>query len=453
MQKYISLLTSFLRGRSVRYGANATAMTLLFIGVLVMVNVLAVRYPRSVDVTATQEFTISQQTRQILQELKGPVEIVGYFGSQDRTLEVDVDNLLKKYAAVSPQVSYRFIDPDRDPVAARNDNISSYGQVIVKYGDRKITSIGTDEKAITGAILQATQESQTTVYFLVGHGERTLDDFAAMAISDVRPLLEENNFIVENINLTVQPAVPLENSVLVIADPQQELTADENRLIGEYFQNGGRLIILSDPLSPPPLTDLMASWGLSWQNNMIVDQQSQLGNPLAPAVLEYPFNDITRDLAGQASVFNSVRSIKETSQDGSVPEGVDLRVLLQSSNDSSAATDFTNGQVTTQADDELGPLIFGYAVTVGKGRAIVVGDADFINNSYLKVAQANSALFRNIVAWAAAQDALISLPEPEFVNRQVFLTDSQGTLIFYSSAFGLPLIFIVTGIVVWWRRR
>jgi ABC-type uncharacterized transport system involved in gliding motility auxiliary subunit len=453
MQKYISLLTSFLRGRSVRYGANATAMTLLFIGVLVMVNVLAVRYPRSVDVTATQEFTISQQTRQILQELNGPVEIVGYFGSQDRTLEVDVDNLLKKYAAVSPQVSYRFIDPDRDPIAARNDNISAYGQVIVKYGDRKITSIGTDEKAITGAILQAIQERQTTVYFLVGHGERTLDDFAAMAISDVRPLLEENNFVVENINLTIQPAVPLENSVLVIADPKQELTADENRLIGEYFQNGGRLIILSDPMSPPPLNDLMASWGLSWQNNMIVDQQSQLGNPLAPAVLEYPFNDITRDLAGQASVFNSVRSIKETSQDGSVPEGVDLRVLLQSSNDSSAATDFTDGQVTTQANDELGPLIFGYAVTVGKGRAVVIGDADFINNSYLKVAQANSALFRNIVAWAAAQDALISLPEPEFVNRQVFLTDSQGTLIFYSSAFGLPLIFIITGIVVWWRRR
>jgi len=453
MQKYFSLLTSFLRGRSVRYGANATAMTLLFIGVLVMVNVVAVRYPRSVDVTATQEFTISQQTRQILQELKGPVEIVGYFGSQDRTLEVDVDNLLKKYAAVSPQISYRFIDPDRDPVAARNDNISAYGQVIVKYGDRKITSIGTDEKAITGAILQATQESQTTVYFLVGHGERTLDDFAAMAISDVRPLLEENNFIVENINLTVQPAVPLENSVLVIADPQQELTADENRLIGEYFQNGGRLIVLSDPMSPSPLNDLMTSWGLAWQKNMIVDQQSQLGNPLAPAVLEYPFNDITRDLTGQASVFNSVRSIKELRQDGSVPEGVDLRVLLQSSNDSSAATDFTNGQVTTQANDEIGPLIFGYAVTVGKGRAVVIGDADFINNSYLKVAQANSALFRNIVAWAAAQDALISLPEPEFVNRQVFLTDSQGTLIFYSSAFGLPLIFIITGIVVWWRRR
>ncbi len=453
MHKFIDSLKSIFGGRSVRYGANATAMTLLFVAVLVMVNVLAVRNHRRIDMTATQQFTISQQTRQILSGLKGPIEIVGYFGTQDRALESDVDNRLKEYVAASNQVSYRFIDPDRDPIAARNDNISSYGQIVVKYGDRTIVASGSDEKAITGAILQATQETQTTVYFLTGHGERTLDDYNAQAISDVRTLLEENNFIVENINLTVQPAVPVENSVLVVADPQQALSADETRLIGEFFQNGGRLIVLSDPMSEAPLPDLMASWGLAWQNDMIVDQQSQLGNPLAPAVLEYPYTDITRDLAGQASVFNSVRSIKETSEPGSVPEGVDLRVLLQSSTNSSAATDFSNGQVQVQAGDTPGPLTFGYAITVGQGRAVVIGDADFVSNGYLKVAQANGALFRNAVAWVAAQDALISLPEPEFVNRQVFLTDAQSTLIFYSSVLGLPLLFVITGIVVWWRRR
>ncbi|MEY3990581.1 MAG: hypothetical protein RI985_1662 [Chloroflexota bacterium] len=453
MQKFIDTLKSIFGGRSVRYGANATAMTLLFVAVLVMVNVLAVRYPQRIDMTATQQFTISQQTKQILAGLNGPIEIVGYFGSQDRALETDVDNRLKEYVSASSQVSYRFIDPDRDPVAARNDNISSYGEIIVKYGDRKISANGSDEKAITGAILQATQDVQTTVYFLTGHGERTIDDYNAQNISDVRTLLEENNFVVDTINLTVQSAVPLENTVLVIADPQQELSADENRLIGEYFQNGGRLIVLSDPLSPAPLTELMATWGLAWQDDMIVDQQSQLGNPLAPAVLEYPYTDITRDLLGQASVFNSVRSIKETSEPGSVPEGVDLRVMLQSSENSSAATDFTNGQVQVQETDAVGPLLFGYAITVGDGRAVVIGDADFISNGYLTVAQANGALFRNAVAWAATQDALISLPEPEFVDRRVFLTDSQSTLVFYSSVLGLPLLFIVSGIVVWWRRR
>jgi ABC-type uncharacterized transport system involved in gliding motility auxiliary subunit len=130
-----------------------------------------------------------------------------------------------------------------------------------------------------------------------------------------------------------------------------------------------------------------------------------------------------------------------------------LRVMLQSSTNSSAATDFTDGQVQVQETDEPGPLTFGYAITVGDGRAVVVGDADFISNGYLTVAQANGALFRNAVAWAAAQDALISLPEPEFVDRRIFLTDSQSTLIFYSSVLGLPLLFIVSGIVVWWRRR
>lgn len=453
MQKFIDMLKAVFGGRSVRYGANATAMSLLFVAVLVMLNVIAVRNPRNFDVTATQQFTISQQTRQVLAELNGPVEIVGYFGSQDRALQTDVDNRLKKYVAASPQISYRFIDPDRDPIAARNDNIASYGEIIVKYGDRKITANGSDEKAITGAILQATEEVQTTVYFLTGHGERTIEDYNQPDISDVRGLLSDNNFAVENINLTVQPAIPVENTVLVIADPKQELSADENRLISEYFQNGGRLVLLSDPLNPGPLNDLMASWGLAWQENMIVDQQSQLGNPLAPAVLEYPYTDITRDLLGQASVFNSVRSIAEIGEPGVPPEGVTREVMLQSSDNSSAATDFTNGQVQVQASDEPGPLVFGYTIVAGEGRAVVVGDADFMSNGYITVAQANSALVRNIVAWVAAKESLIALPDPEFVDRRIFLTESQSSLIFYSSVIGLPFIFIISGIVMWWRRR
>ena len=83
----------------------------------------------------------------------------------------------------------------------------------------------------------------------------------------------------------------------------------------------------------------------------------------------------------------------------------------------------------------------------------MIGDADFISNGYIRNAQANATLIRNAIAWAGAQDALINLPLPDPIDRQVFLTDDQSSLIFYSSVLGLPLLFVVTGIVVWWRRR
>jgi hypothetical protein len=53
----------------------------------------------------------------------------------------------------------------------------------------------------------------------------------------------------------------------------------------------------------------------------------------------------------------------------------------------------------------------------------------------------------------AAQDALIALPTAEPVNRQIFVTADQSIIIFLTSVIGLPLIFIVSGIWVWWRRR
>lgn len=127
---------------------------------------------------------------------------------------------------------------------------------------------------------------------------------------------------------------------------------------------------------------------------------------------------------------------------------------MASSARSSAATDFTDGQVKTQESDAVGPLNFGYILeSPNKSRVVVIGDVDFITNGYINAAQANATLIRNTIAWAGAQDALISLPLPEPVNRQIFLTDDQSALIFYSCVIGLPLLFVVTGIVVWWRRR
>lgn len=451
MQTFIERVRGILGLRQVRYGANASAMSVLFIAIMVMLNVLAVRYPQRLDVTATQEFSLSQQSKQIVAELTQPLTITGYYSANDRFAQDDVETRLKGYVAASGQVSYRFIDPDKDPVSARNDEITAYGTLVVRYGDRKATTQTGDEQAITGAILQVTQDTKPVVYVLTGHRERTVDDFAPNQISEFRTVLAANNFDVESMNLSITAEIPPTNSVLLIADPQDEIAPDEYNKIVAYMQAGGRLLLLSNPLSPAPMASLLETWGLQWQDNFVVDEQSQMGNPLAPAVVEYPFTPITRDMGGQATLFNSVRTIKESAE---APSGVTRRVLLRSSERSSAATEFVEGQVKVNANDELGPLAFGYMVELpNNGRVVLIGDVDFLSNGYLKLAQANGAFAKNAVAWLSAQDALIALPTAEPVNRQIFLTADQSTIIFLTSVIGLPLIFIVSGIWIWWRRR
>ena len=451
MQTLIERMRAFLGLRQLRYGANASAMTVLLLALLVMGNVLAVRFHRRIDVTATQSFSISQQSKQIVAALNQPLEVVGYFGAQDKALQSDVESRLKEYVAATPRFSYRFVDPDTDPVAATNDNITSYGTIVVKYADRKIQASGSDEKAITGAILKASQDVQTTVYVLTGHRERSLDNVDPNGLSQLQVVLTDDNFKVAPINLTISTTIPLSNSLLLVADPQDPFTQPEFQSILDYINNGGRMVLMSNPLSVTPLEVLLQVWGLEWQPDIIIDEQSQVGNPLAPAVLQYPYTDITRNMTGQASVFNSVRSIKEI---GNPPPQVTRQIFLSSSAKSSAATKFTDGNVEVQEGDAQGPLNFGYILeSPTKMRAVLIGDVDFVSNGYLQAAQANAALFRNAVAWATAQDSLIAVPTIAPIDRKVFLTNDQSTLIFYSCVIGLPLLFVVTGIAVWWRRR
>jgi ABC-type uncharacterized transport system involved in gliding motility auxiliary subunit len=438
--------------RTLRYGANASAMTLIFVVIMVFANILAVRYHRRFDLTQQKQFSISQQTTQILQKLTEPIEIIGFYNSQDAVMQANLESRLKEYRATSPLISYRFVDPDRDPVTASAENITTYGTVVFKSGDRSQRINAIEEQDITGAILRVSATTKTQVRFITGHGERDSETTDATGLGDMKQLLSDDNFEVGTISLLVESTVPVENTVLVLADPQQPLQVAEENTIAQYLDNGGRLIVLSNTLSPAPLIDLMASWNLAWQNDIILDEQSQVGNPVAPAVVDYPYSDITKDLNGQASVFNSVRSIKELSE--TELDGYTIDTLLQSSDNSLAATKFDSGKVETQESDEAGPLSFGYAIeTPKKARIVVVGDVDFVTNGFLKVSQANAPLFRNMVAWAAAQEELISVPSPEPVDRQVFLTESQANIIFYSCVVGLPLLFLATGVAVWWRRR
>jgi ABC-type uncharacterized transport system involved in gliding motility auxiliary subunit len=451
MQTLIQRMRAFLGLRQLRYGANASAMTILLLALLVMANILAVRFHRRIDVTATQSFSISQQSKQIVAALTQPIEVVGYFGAQDKALQSDVESRLKEYVAASPQFSYRFVDPDTDPVAAKNDNIANYGTIVVKYAGRKMQATASDEKAITGAILKVSQESPTTVYVLTGHRERSLDNTDPNGLSQLQVVLSEDNFNVQPINLTISTTIPLSNSLLLVADPQDAFTQSEFQIMLDYINKGGRMVLMTNPLSITPFDILMQVWGLEWQPDIIIDQQSQVGNPLAPAVLEYPYTEITRNMTGQASVFNSVRSIKEI---GNPPPQVTRRVFLSSSAKSSAATKFTDGQVEVQESDAQGPLNFGYMLeSPTKMRVAIIGDVDFVTNGYIQNAQANAALFRNTIAWATAQESLIAVPTIAPIDRKVFLTNDQSTLIFYSCVIGLPLLFIVTGIAVWWRRR
>ncbi len=457
--------------RQVRFGTNATIMTIAFLAILVLINILATRNHVRWDLTAEGAFSLTPESIQIIQDLDQPITITGFFAQRDRAAQDELDSRLREYAARSDRISYRFIDPDVNPIAARDYNITSYGTVVVESGERRQQLTRTDEQAITGALLTVTQETPTTIYFLTGHEERSLEDSDRAGYSEVRRLLEEDNFQVEPLSLVITDTIPLENSVLVVADPQTAFQPRTEQAIADYLAQGGRMLLLSDPLHPPPLPDLLAQAGLAWNEDLLIDQQSELGNPLAPVVIEYPFHTITRDVNGP-TVFFKTRTLTQV---GETPEGLTVQPLVQSTANSQSVTDFGNGEVRPQPDDPRGPLTFGYSVEGtlqadqsdndeapdsdiadnARARLVVIGNAEFASNDYLRLPGiANRTLFRSVMAWLSAQeDQFILPPRSDPVDRSLFLTDGQSRFVFYASTFGLPLLVILAGVWVRWQRR
>src|SRR5262249_37678344 len=443
---------------------NATVMTIALLGILIFLNILAVRNHKRWDLTANKDFSLSQQTVQIIQSVKSPVQITGFFGKADRTAQQDLESKLKEYTSRSNLITYRAVDPDTDPTTAHTYNITSYGTLVFESGGRRQQTTGTDEQDLTSALLKVIQDRQPTVYFLTGHRERSIDGSDRLDHSQARQALEQDNFRITTLNLTISNTIPLSNTVLVVADPQTQLQPRGEKAISPYVAGGGRLMILANPIDPPPLAGVLQSAGLTWDDNLLIDQQSELGNPTALAVVEYPFSPIAKDLNGQASLFPTVRTIQKA-QD--THTDVTVTTLLQSSQNSQATTDFKSGEVRPSQNDQKGPLVFGYSVegaitpsgtysgtlsTGAKARIVAIGDADFAANDVLSSAQGNSAFFRNAIAWLAAQDQLIALPPKAPTDRSIFLDAGQGQFVFYSSVGGLPLLVLLAGVGVWWRR-
>jgi ABC-type uncharacterized transport system involved in gliding motility auxiliary subunit len=92
----------------------------------------------------------------------------------------------------------------------------------------------------------------------------------------------------------------------------------------------------------------------------------------------------------------------------------------------------------------------------GRGRLVVIGDADFASNGVLSSVSGgigNVDLFMNSIGWLAQEEALISIRPKEAVDRTVLMTPPQARAVIYSSILFLPGLVLLAGAYIWWKRR
>ncbi|MCX7599182.1 MAG: GldG family protein, partial [Armatimonadetes bacterium] len=293
-------LRNFWQQRTSRQFVNSAAFAFFVVGILVLVNIIAARHFVRHDFTQNKEFSLSEQTRKILADLKQPLEILA-FVSPDYYNSEELRSRLREYDIASPKTKLEIIDPKTALDKVREYNVQFDGTIILKYGDKKEEVTGGNEEQITSAILALTKGEKTKVYFLSGHGERRLDGYGEDGIADFKRSLENQQYEVKELVLLKEkePKVPADCAVLCIIGPQQPLLKKEIDAINKYLGQGGKALICLEIPPAPNLKEIIASHGVTPLEGVVFDPTYNfLGNIGMPLVVQPEEHDVTRNLQG-----------------------------------------------------------------------------------------------------------------------------------------------------------
>ena len=467
-----------LTSRGARYGGNMVLAALLLLGILALLNFLSIRHSQRWDVTANRSFSLSDQTQKVLNNLPAPVHVIAFMSPGERQAE-DVESLLRNYQVRSDgKLSWEVIDPDANPGAARQFGIRQYNTLVFQMGDKRQDATGLTESDLTGTLIKLAATAQPRVYFLTGHGERSTEGAAPDSYSEMKRVLQGDNYVVEALNLLTAGSVPQDAAVVVLANPQNPLFPEEVQALNQYLDRAGHLYLLVDPRSAANVEQVVQRWGITFSTGLVVDRASSLpGDPLVPVIQKYTFHPITKDLQRDNVPVVLVEATNINVPADRTP-GVTITRLAETSGDRSyVKAPEATGLDYVEGVDTVGPVTLAVAVEADapnapaspvpdprarqgaapearpKTRAVIVGDSDFPTNNVLRLPVGNRDFFMNAVNWLSGSEELASIRPRPPEQRQLFLSTAQRNTIFFSTVFFVPLLMLAAGFLVWWGRR
>jgi ABC-type uncharacterized transport system involved in gliding motility auxiliary subunit len=460
----------WLKTRQTKYTVYATVYIAVILAVLGLANFLAQRYNKSWDSTANKQFSLSDQTVKVVRGLNQDVRVM-YF---DRTSDItnprgNARDLLDRYSNLSPRFKVEYVDPNRKPEIAKAAGVRNYGTLFIEAGGRRQEAKSVTEEEVTGALVRALKGGERKVCAVAGTGEPSLEDTGEEGLSTAKELLGRSNYVAESINLLQKPEIPQDCSVLLVAGPKLEYVQPVVDAIKKYVEGGGSALIALDPpvkfggqepAENAALLNLVNSWGVTVHKDLVIDPNpvNRLFGFTAAVVLvsEYESHAIVREMRGNASAMPLTRSLEVKSGDKTTVES-----LFKSSDDAFGTPNLAAARVDpNDKANRKGPLTLAAAGTYNtgqennNGRFVVAGTSAFMANNILPSRSvANRDLFLNMMNWLSADEDLISIRPKEPENRPLALTVRQMRVLLWSTLVAFPLIIIVAGLSVWWRRR
>jgi len=495
----------FLTGRSLRFGGTSLIVTIVLLVALVAIYTFVRGQNIQLDLTQSYEYTLAPESREVVLGMGVDPNIPNIklfaFYTADLGAQRDQDSLLfEDYQRTSNgKITFEFIDPDRDPITAQQYKAERGGRqvAVVAFNDdgtpnvdgsQLVSFVGPSSQVnLTNAILTVAASGDFRAYFLNVQDGLEISDTGDTGMSNLRDYLSDTlkwttsqisilQFMGSESTLKLNDPTT-DGTVVVIPGGSSPLTDDELKVLTDYLDQGGDLVILAAPTFTAEDTSLAMgeklqeylynNFGIRFVQDVVIDLSSSGASPLSPVSVDFSRNNfITQSFpTGFPMVFDFARSIEVSP---SLPANVTVDELARSGANAYAKTYIDVGEDNTldQSDiaktdtDTTGPFVLAAAAqnTTTGARVVLFGSTSPIYNGYTQSNTGNWIAARNSLIWAtnftdffAKVDFQQDQTRPQ--DQPIFATQETQRTIYLVTIFLLPFGVLLIGFLVWWNSR
>jgi len=462
-----------------------------------MVNSIAFKHYRRWDFSRDKKYALSDKTKRFLNTIKGKVRITVFF-SPNTPITVDVQNLLTEFQyAAKGKIDIENIDPERNlsrakEVVDKYKVVSDESLLVIDYAGRNKTVKASEmadvdqsgmafgegprvtafkgEQAITSAMMDLVEGKKNTLGYVLGHKEPPLA--GNTPISVLKTFIENENIKFQELNLFDVGAIPLELKAVVIDGPQYDFSDREMKLLRDFWEKQGRILLLLDPAAKTPkLNAFLNELGVKANDDrLMVFLRTGIQEVALTRDVQAHFlggSPITKRLAEVRALFFGGTSSLTLEPERVRAANIRLEPLIQAEKGYFAEKDYnSNDQAKLQADAKRNPgtlLTIGVSiekggsaderVQVNSARMVVVSNATFLQDNALTQDQQALDFISGSVNWLLSREQLIGIA-PKVPKTLTFsLNEDALRNLRWIILVLLPLVPAVIGGAVWWRRR
>src|SRR5438034_2499541 len=399
--------------RRIQIGFNVLAQIVLILFLAVAINSIAFKHYQRWDFSRDQKYALSDKTKRFLKGIKGKMRITFFF-SPNTPITADVQNLLTEYQYTGKaKIDIEHVDPERNFSRAKElfdkykvvtdesllvldyegrnktvkaSEMADIDQSEMAFGEGPRVTAFKGEQAITSAMMDLVEGKKNTIGYVTGHKEPSIAEPSplgmlgqqqqqeASPISVLKMFIENENIKFQELNLFNEPQIPAAIKTVMIVGPQYDLSDREIKLLHDFWNKQGRILLLIDPSAKTPkLNAFLNELGVKVNDDRLmafvrtgIEELALIRDVQARFLRNSP---VTKRLAEVRAIFFGGTSSITLEPQRVRAANIQLQPLIEAEEGYFAEKDYnSNDQTKLQADAKQAgnaPLIIGVAVEKG----------------------------------------------------------------------------------------